>query len=215
MSVIKAKGIVLKEIDSGESGKTLIILAEGIGRIIASARGAKKVTGKLFSASEVFTCGEYCFYQGKGFYSVTQAEVIEKFYNIRNDVEKLAYACYFSDMISESLFDGMEADDILHLLLRTLTVLSKTDIPPHLAARVFELRFLKLMGFASEEPEEVMPLSKDARDAVSYILTAQESRVFAFRASEEVLSEIALYTSNRIVFYIGKRFKSLDFAEEF
>ena len=215
MSVIKAKGIVLKEIDSGESGKTLIILAEGIGRIIASARGAKKVTGKLFSASEAFTCGEYCFYQGKGFYSVTQAEVIEKFYNIRNDVEKLAYACYFSDMISESLFDGMEADDVLHLLLRTLTVLSKTDIPPRLAARVFELRFLKLMGFASDEPENIFPLSKSAEEAISYILTAQESRAFAFRASDEVLAEIGLYTSDRIVFYIGKRFKSLDFAEEF
>ncbi len=215
MSVIKAKGIVLKEIDSGESGKTLVILAEGIGRIIASARGAKKVTGKLFSASEAFTCGEYCFYQGKGFYSVTQAEVLEKFYPIRGDVEKLAYACYFSDMISECLFEGMEADDILRLLLRTLTVLSKTDIPPRLAARVFELRFLKLLGFASDEAEDVMPLSKDACDAVSYILASDESRAFAFRASDEVLKELAAYTSDRIVFYIGKRFKSLDFAEEF
>ena len=215
MSVIKAKGIVLKEIDSGESGKTLIILAEGLGRIIASARGAKKITGKLFSASEAFTCGEYCFYEGRGFYSVTQAEVLEKFYPIRSDVEKLAYACYFADMVSECVFEGMEADDVLRLLLRTLTVLSKTDIPPRLAARVFELRFLKIMGFQSDEPEDVLPLSKAAEDAVSYILTAEESRAFAFRASDEVLGEMALYTSDRIVFYIGKRFKSLDFAEEF
>ena len=215
MSVIKAKGIVLKEIDSGESGKTLIILAEGLGRIIASARGAKKITGRLFSASEAFTCGEYCFYQGRGFYSVTQAEVLEKFYPIRSDVEKLAYACYFSDMVSECVFEGMEADDVLRLLLRTLTVLSKTDIPPRLAARVFELRFLKIMGFQSDEPENVLPLSKDAADAVSYILTADESRAFAFRASDDVLREMSLYTSDRIVFYIGKRFRSLDFAEEF
>ena len=215
MSVLKAKGIVLKEFDAGESGKTLIILAEGLGKIMVSARGAKKVTGKIFSASEIFTCSEFCFYEGKGFLTLTQAEVIEKFYNIRNDIERLSYAYYFSDLINSSLFEGMEADDVLRLLLRSLTVLSKTEASPKLAARVFELRLLKALGFSSDAPEDSFPLSPGAYNAISYIMKSDEKRAFSFKASEEVLSEIAAYTRGRIAFYMGKNFKSLDFAEKF
>lgn len=213
MSVIKAKGIVLKEIPSGESGKTLIILAEGLGKITVSARGARNVKSKLISASELFTCGDFCFFEGKGFYSVTQAEVIEKFYEIRNDIEKLSYACYFSDMISSVLFEGMEADDILKLFLRTLTVLSKTDISPKLAARVFELRLLKLLGFSSDKAEDGFFLSEGALKAVAYVMTAEDEKIFSFRVSGNVLNEMRAYTKNRILFYIGEEFKSLDFAE--
>ena len=85
--VLKVKGIVIKESDTGEAGKRIVIITKEHGKMLLSARGAKKITSKTMAGTQLFSYCEFTLFEGKGFYSVTQADVIESFYGISEDIE--------------------------------------------------------------------------------------------------------------------------------
>ena len=55
MSVGKIRGIVLKEQQSGESSKYMVVLAKGAGKLRLNARGAKK-------SKKSFACRHTAFF---------------------------------------------------------------------------------------------------------------------------------------------------------
>lgn len=215
MSVEKVRGIVLREAPIGESNKQLVVLAKGEGRLLLSARGARQGKSKLLAATQAFSYADFLLYQGRGFFSVTQAELLEGFYGLRQDVEKLAYAAYFAELTEKTVPEGMEADDILLLLLRTFTVLSKTDFSPSLAARIFELKFLSFSGFLSETEDlsRDYGLSAAAEKAVDHVLHTEGMRMFGFALSPEAERELAATTSHLIGTHLNVRLHTLDFLK--
>ena len=76
MGTEKLRGIVIGERIKGESNKQLVVLAKGLGRVLLSARGAKNAKSKLLAATQLFCYADFVVYTGKGFTSVTQAELL-------------------------------------------------------------------------------------------------------------------------------------------
>lgn len=56
---------------------------------------------------------------------LNQAETIETFYNLRNDLSLFSYGSYFIEITDKLLFENMPANNIMLLLLRTLNALLK------------------------------------------------------------------------------------------
>ena len=83
MGTEKLRGIVLREQAKGESNKQIVLLAQGVGRVLLSARGARRAKSKLLAATQLFCYADFVVYEGKGFYSVTQAELKNSFYGLR------------------------------------------------------------------------------------------------------------------------------------
>ncbi len=146
MSVEKINGIVLREHAFGESGKNVIVLTKEKGKIRIGMRGAKKEKSKLMASAQPFCYSSFVIYEGKGFYSANQAELIESFYNLRNDIVKLAFGTYLLELVEKTHFEGSESDEVLKLLLTALTVLEKTEFDVLLAVSIFEIKFMQLMG---------------------------------------------------------------------
>ncbi len=147
MSVEKVKGIVLKEYISGESSKRIVVLTEEMGKLTLNVKGAKNVRSKLAASSQLFCYSSFVVYEGKGFYSVTQADVIESFYDLRNDIIKLSFCTYLLELTERTHFEGTESREVLKLLLRTLSVIEKTGYDVLLAVSIFEIKLLQLGGF--------------------------------------------------------------------
>ena len=147
MAFLKTRGIVVKEVNTGEADKIITIFSRNRGRISALAKGGKRPRSKLSAGSQIMSYGEYVLYSGKELYSVNSCEVIEPFYEIRNDMEKLTYAAHFMDIVLEIIQENQPSPRLLQLLLNSLYLLAKTDKPPELISRVFELRALSLAGF--------------------------------------------------------------------
>ena len=61
-----ARGLVLAERTVGEWDKSLTLLCEGIGKMSAWAKGAKRVKSPLLSACSMFTFGSYSFVKKGG-----------------------------------------------------------------------------------------------------------------------------------------------------
>ena len=150
MSTLTAKGLVLKETCVGEADKILTLLLKEHGRISVSARSARKTGSKFLSAAQTFCYADFSVYSGKGFYSLASAEPIKNFYGIAEDYDKLRTASYIVELADKTLMDGENCDEILYLLLVTLSKLEKNAQPPEIVRAVFLIKFLQLNGYSPE-----------------------------------------------------------------
>jgi len=148
MAFLRTKGIVIKEAGYGEADKIITIFSKNRGRITAHVRGGRRPKSNLAAASQMLCYADFVLFSGKEMYSVNSCEVIEPFYEIRNDMVKLTYAAHFIDIVLEIIQENQQAPKLLQLFLNTLHMLAKTDRDPRLLAAIFELRSLTISGFA-------------------------------------------------------------------
>ena len=238
--VLKVKGIVIKESDTGEAGKRIVIITKEHGKMLLSARGAKKITSKTMAGTQLFSYCEFTLFEGKGFYSVTQADVIESFYGISEDIEALAYGAYILEITERASFEELENNEIFDLLLRTLFILSKGKYNPRLVAEIFIIRLVRDSGFMGDleccqncgKPfengawysayneefmcmecvgENGMYIGKGALKAVKYIAESGLAGLFRFNVSAEVLEQLWQLADEYRKIYFGERYKTLDY----
>lgn len=60
MGTEKLRGIVLREQAKGESNKQIVLLAQGVGRVLLSARGARRVKSKLLGGNAAVLLCRFC-----------------------------------------------------------------------------------------------------------------------------------------------------------
>jgi len=124
MKTFKCRGLVLREYEAGEADKRLVVLCKEFGKLIIYARGARKPKSKFLAASQVLTYGDYVVADGKQFFSMNQAEIIENFYPIRQDYDKLCHAQYVLEICEKTVPSRTECDQLLRLVLKTLQHIS-------------------------------------------------------------------------------------------
>ncbi|MCL2364047.1 MAG: DNA repair protein RecO [Defluviitaleaceae bacterium] len=153
MKTIKVRGIVLREYEAGESDKRLLLLCKGRGRLFVYARGARNPKSKFIAAAQLFTYADFVLAEGRGFYSLAQAEPIESFYNLRTDYDALCCAHVITEINERTVLEEENCDELLQLTLKALAYLAglnkKTPaIPPLHVLAVFMLRFFMWYGVA-------------------------------------------------------------------
>ena len=146
MKPIKVRGLVLREYEAGESDKRIMIFCKGQGRLMVYARGARKASSKFMAAAQLFTYADFVLVQGRGFYSLTQADIIESFYPLREDYDRLMAAHLIAEACEKTLWDDIESDALLLLALRSLSVLARGKIAPLQVVCVFLMRFFDAYG---------------------------------------------------------------------
>ena len=145
MKTIKLRALVIKEYSIAESDKRLVLLGKGYGKIIVYARGARKPNSKFLATSQLFSYADYVLAQGSNFYSITQSSLIENFYNIRNDLDRLYVACNIVDICESTVLENVPCDDLLLLTLKSLKSLTK-NTPPDFVKAVYLFRFFLYYG---------------------------------------------------------------------
>jgi len=147
MGYIKTKGIVLKEINVGEADKILTIFSKSKGKISGSAKGARRPKSRLIAGTQLFCYSEFVLFKGKDMYSVNSCDVIEPFYEIREDLVKLTYAAHINEIVMDNVQEEQPSGKVLQLFLNSLYMLAKTDKSPDLIARVFEIKLMSILGY--------------------------------------------------------------------
>ena len=111
-------------------------------------KGAKKNKSALLAVAEYLSFSDMILYKSPNdSYSLNSAEVIQLFYNLRIDIDKLNYATVMTKIIYDSVQENQYSGEILQLLLNSLYVLSETDKDADLILSIFEIRLLALLGF--------------------------------------------------------------------
>lgn len=239
MSVGKIRGIVLKEQQSGESSKYMVVLAKGAGKLRLNARGAKKAKSPLLAGTQLFSYSDFTVYAGRGFGTVTQADLIENFYGLRNDVAVLSQAVYLTELVERVCPDDMEQDGILRLLLTTLQLLAKGKVEPLLAGRIFEIKLLQLSGLlgtldcdvcgapasafspaqacfvcAKHTTKSDFVLSEALSAALMHVLEKEGTEIFSFRLSPKSYTELDRLLHRYLQVHTGLDLQSRRFAAD-
>lgn len=143
----KTTGIVIKQRNLGENDRVITILSHDNGVFEAIAKGVKSPKSKLGSSCQTLSYSQFDLYKSKSNLFITSAQVVNSFYNLRLDVEKLALAGYFCE-ISQQLCPNLDnLSDFISLLLNSLHLLEKGTKQDIILKSIFELRSVSLAGF--------------------------------------------------------------------
>lgn len=146
----KLKGIVIKETQQGENNKLLTLLTETEGVITVNARGVKSILASNLKSAQLFAFSNLLLYEKRGFFTLVDAELIENFYSLRDDMDAFTLASYCCEVAGSVAIKGEENATLLQLLLNTLYVVSKKLVDLRHAKAVFEFRLACELGFAPE-----------------------------------------------------------------
>ena len=141
------KALVLRSVDYKETDKILTLLTPDLGKVTASARGCRKKGSPLAAGCQLLCWSEMVLYDYQGRWMVKEANTERQFRGVRDDLEKLALACYFAEVTEALALEDMPTPELLSLVLNSLHALDKMDKPLPLVKAAFELRAMCIAGY--------------------------------------------------------------------
>ncbi|MDO4282584.1 MAG: DNA repair protein RecO [Clostridia bacterium] len=148
MKLTKIKGIVIKETSYKDNDKIITILSDELGKVSVIAKGAKKTNSPNLASSQYLVYSEFILYKSTNYYYINSSEVINMFYNLRVDFEKLQVAFELTKLIYSVTDENQDTSQILKLFLNTLYVIDKLNKDEKVVTAVFKIKLFDILGFA-------------------------------------------------------------------
>jgi len=144
---ITTNALVLRAVDYKESDKILTLFTQEQGKLTASARGCRKKGSAIAAGCQLLCWSEVVLYEYQGRWLVKEAATQRQFRGVRDDLEKLALACYFAEVTELLAVEGMPSPELLSLMLNSLHALDQMNKPLPLVKAAFELKAMCLAGY--------------------------------------------------------------------
>ena len=245
--MIKTSGIVTRDTKYGESGKIVTVLSRDLGKISAIASNVRSNKSRMLAGLQLFSYSEFVLFKSsgkKGLYRLNEATVTESFENIRTDLEKLAYASYFAEVLNHALPDESPDDEMLRLMLNTLFALDRSLADPVKIKTVFEWRMAYLAGYAplldtcgkcgcggklshldpscgraycescAASFPSAIPVNTTMLNIISYILGADSKKLFSFDSGEDTLRYLSRVSEVYLKTQLEEDFVTLDYLKK-
>ena len=238
--LIKTKGIVIHVMPIKDHDKRIILFSKDYGKMVVFANGAKKSKSPLLAGTQPFVFGEFHMMEGRNSYTLRSVDIDETFYNIRNDMNTLAYGLYMLEVVNSVIQEMDPNEELLRLLYISLAAL-KTGVQRGAVIKsVFQLRALSSLGFAPDltgcmecgetsgrftlstkggilcskcHTNKKYQISYEGLKALQYIQGAPFKKLYHFKITDERLKEISSCIHDYFKAFIPNDFKSLDILE--
>ncbi len=149
MKAYRVHAVVIRSKAFMEADRLVTLFSKEKGKIQAVARGARRPRNRFSGSTGVFTFGLFHLFGGKNLENLSSVEVLEPFGDLREDLDKIAYASYMAELVDKSLEDGQVQEEMFSLLLQAFYVLD-AGVDLRRTARAFEIRMLLLQGLQPE-----------------------------------------------------------------
>lgn len=234
-------GLILKEQNIGEKDKLVTVLTRHNGLVRAFVRGAKSFKNRKNSATGMFCYSKISLYKSRDSYIIDEAEPIETFFGLREDLEKISLAQYFSELVISLVQEEELAEEYLRLVLNSLHFLAKGTLPIEQVKAITELRMMCIAGFmpnliACERcgEYETNTMYFDVEDGLLYcencisstalfqldiglvkalrhIVFSDFERIYSFKLEDYALPDLSYITEKYLLSKLQRSFKTLDF----
>lgn len=149
VSIYKTEGIIIKAVDLGEFDRLFFVYTRGYGKIPVRAISARKKESKLRGLLELFTQGQFVLAKSKTIDIVTDFEVADSFSYLHKNLESLAYAYYFAELIDKLITHAEGDNDVWRLVARVFEVLNQKRGDLAEIKIMFEDKLLEFLGHPS------------------------------------------------------------------
>ncbi|NIS80960.1 MAG: DNA repair protein RecO [Anaerolineales bacterium] len=147
--VYRTEAVVLRRQNLGEADRLLTIYSPGRGKIKAVAKGVRRLRSRKAGHLEPFMRVDLMVARGRELDIITQADALEMYPHLREDLVLLSQAAYVVELIDRFTVEGDENWSLYRLLINTLERLD-LGAEPDAVLRYYELRLLDLTGYRPE-----------------------------------------------------------------
>ena len=141
------RGIVLRSVDTKEADKILTVLTGDMGKLSVVAKGARSRRSRVTAATQFLAYSEMTVTESHNWQILSEANTIELFSGVRQDLERLSLASYFAELVDAVTYEDLPAQEILPLLLNALYALGTLGLPGEIVKPAFEMKLMALSGF--------------------------------------------------------------------
>ncbi len=235
------EGLVIKEMNIGESDRLVTLFTRDYGIIKAFASGAKSIKSKKGTATSLLTYSSFTILRKKDTYRIYEAVPQVTFFTLGSEVETLALSQYFCELALEFAQSGMPNDELLRLILNSLHFLTKEKRYGPLIKAITELRTAVISGYSpnlvacegcGKFEDDIMFFNvddgslccKECKDnadfcavdrtilsAMRHIVYSQFSKLYSFEIPKESADILSRITEKYITVQSDYRFSALDF----
>jgi DNA repair protein RecO (recombination protein O) len=147
--VFRTEAVILRRQDMGEADRLVVAYSPDRGKLRLVAKGARRPKSRKAGHLEPFMRAILLIARGRELDIITQAEAVETFPALRNDLLRVGQASYVVELLDRFTLDEGGSRPAYGLLLEALGRLSEGRPAPSVL-RYYELRLLELMGYRPE-----------------------------------------------------------------
>jgi len=145
--------INLKSYNLNDADKIIVLYSKDKGLMRGVAKGSKKPKSKLGARMDLLVANNLMMVKGKSMDKICQAHSLNAFKGIREDMDKLVYSSYISEIVANfGVEDDPSSEEIYELLYKALNrINSAKDRKEVLIAVIkFQLKIMLIEGFCLE-----------------------------------------------------------------
>jgi len=147
---LETEAIVLNRRKLSDSDVSLTLFSRKSGRMQVIANGARNPRSRITSACHPFVYGEFSLNGSRDSWRVSQVQITESFYPLREDLNKLALASWFLELSESVLQENQTNNRLFDLLIHTLNMIKTMTTGYNKIQATFELKFFALNGVRPE-----------------------------------------------------------------
>ncbi|MBA3654208.1 MAG: DNA repair protein RecO [Actinobacteria bacterium] len=145
MRLYSDHGVVLRTIKLGEADRIVTLITEGRGKVRAVAKGVRKTKSRFGGRLEPMTHVALQLYEGRELDTITQAETVDHFRTIRDDLDRVARAQSLLEVVDQVAQERQANPALYRMLVGGLRALAAANAP--LLVPAFFWKLLALEGF--------------------------------------------------------------------
>jgi DNA repair protein RecO (recombination protein O) len=143
----RVEAVVLRHADWGEADRILMLYSRERGKLRVLAKGARRIKSRKAGHIEPFTRVTLQLARGRDLPIVTQAETVDAYLPLRDDLVKTATASTVVELLDRFTYEeGHENFALFSLLADTLERIAALA-DPWAAVRYYEVQALDLLGY--------------------------------------------------------------------
>jgi DNA repair protein RecO (recombination protein O) len=148
MSLYRDTGVVLRTYKLGEADRIVVILTANHGKVRAVAKGVRKTKSRFGSRLEPMSHVSLLLYEGRDLDIVSQAESIDHFRTLRDDLDGLTRAMSLLEAVDQLAQDRHPSPRLYQMLVGALRTLAAG--PSALLVPAFYLKLLAAEGLGPQ-----------------------------------------------------------------
>ena len=141
------QGVVLRTIRLGESDRIITLVTQGRGKVRAVAKGVRKTKSRFGARLEPLSHVALLLYEGRELDTITQAEALDHFRPIREDLDRMGRASTLLEVVDQVAQEREANPRLYQMLVGALRALSAADAPV-----IVPGFFLKLLALEGSQP---------------------------------------------------------------
>src|ERR687892_59616 len=151
MPLYHDRGVVLRTHKLGEADRIVTMLTRAHGKVRAVAKGVRKTKSRFGGRLEPPRHIDLLLYEGRELDIVSQAETIDHFRTVRDDLDRLGRAVTMLEAADQLSMERQPNGRLYDMLVGALRALASQDAP--LVVAGFFLKVLALEGFGPQVEE--------------------------------------------------------------